>query len=295
MLKDIFSNDIYDKAISFIIRGENNRMMKMRESGKLFYLAELIPHFSGKKVFMFGNGGSVANLRGVEKLKDYNLMSVHDGPFHFYDKYGFMPNIWYLHYGPSAQVVMDHEKKKQLDFSNTFILVPANDSNSVVFFGSSIMRKFMKEHPEAVYVLYREIRNSEIISYIPEEYMKYGVEPLRSLGTSTLHNVFIPIGGFLGISTIYFSGIDNMPTGHFYDRDRPYQTIDGSRVLDFPDRDLTLKMDEKVRNLCAESNMNIFRLEKEETLFTDYVLINFVEAIEKASGRINPEDINIEK
>ncbi|MFC1548339.1 hypothetical protein ACFL5E_00095 [Candidatus Omnitrophota bacterium] len=291
MTKRSLSNYIYDRIMSYIVRIENKWMMGMRRKGQLLYLSELIPHFAGKKIFGFANGGSVSNLKGVERLKGYNLITVHDGPFHFYDKYGFMPNMWYLHYGPSAQVVMDHEKKKRLDFSDTFVLVPANDSQSVVFFGSSVVRKFMKAHPEATYVLYREIRSSEIAEYIPEEYLKLGVEPLRSLGISSLHSIFLSISSFLGTSAIYFSGVDNLPTGHFYDRDRPYQSIDGKKLLDFPDRERTLALDVKVRRLCVEHGIDVFRLEKEETLFMSHVFKDFEEALEEASPKIRPRDI----
>jgi hypothetical protein len=269
---EIFLN----KAINLIIKRENREITKMREEGSLIYLSELTPYFDKKKIFGFANGGSVSNLKDISRLQNKNLMAVHDGPFHLYDQYGVMPNLWYLHYAPSAQVVLDHEKNKPLDFSDTFILVPSNDSKSVVSFSSPIVKKFRKMHPEATYVLYREVRNSNIIERLPRTYLDRGVEPLRSLGTSTLHNV----------SSLYFSGVDNLPTGHFYDRNRPYQTING-QLLSFPDKDLSLKLDVETRKICPDKGLDVYRLEKEETLFMGHVYKDFEQALSEADQRVS--------
>ncbi|CAN2040222.1 DUF115 domain-containing protein [Candidatus Magnetomoraceae bacterium gMMP-15] len=282
--RDTFFENTLNKIVDVF---ERDSVFKMRSEGKLLFLSELIPLFENTKLFAFGNGGSVANLKNIEKLNNYNLISVHNGPFHLHRMYGFVPNIWYLHFGPSARVILEDEKNNPLDFSETFILIPANDSpKSAVHFSSPIIKKFRKKHPEATYVLYRELRYP--LKKPPENYLSKGIEPLyMKMGGETLQNQFIPFCAYLGVSTLYFSGIDNLPTGHFYDRNRPYQTIDG-KLLDFQDKKIVLKSNTEIQSICSQKNINIFRLEKKETIFQSYQFIEFEKALENATLKITP-------
>ena len=70
--------------------------VEMRKKGKLWYLSELIPLFQKTKIFMFANGGSVANLKDLQRLKNYNLFTVHNGIYYYCTKFGFTPNIWLI-------------------------------------------------------------------------------------------------------------------------------------------------------------------------------------------------------
>lgn len=273
--------------LDYFRRKEIQRMLKQ---GKLFYLSELIPYFKGAKVFMFANGGSVANLKGVERLSDCNLLMVVDGPMHLFRKYGIMPNFWYVHLIPQISMVLEAEKKTPLDFSNTFILVPALDSISAIYFDSYVMKKFRKKHPEATFVLYREVREFVSPDEISDSYLSLGVEPIRLLGGGHIENTFLPLCGFLGIDTLYFCGVDQMDTGHFWDRSRQYQGLRGER-LSFPGVEYSLKCAEHAQKLCKEKNIKCFRLERKETVFKNYPLIDFNKAIEEATPRIGPCDI----
>jgi hypothetical protein len=277
-----------ERLINKIDLFERRTIERMRADGKLLFLSELIPYFKGTKIFTFANGGSVANLSNVSRLRDFNLMAVHNGPFYMYQMYGFVPNIWYLHFGPSARVVMEDEKQNPLDFSDTFILVPANDSKSTVYFSSPIIKKFRERHPEATYVLYREIRSTEMVKSVPKTYLIEGIEPLRMFGSGSLHSAFLPISGFLGVSTLYFSGEDHLPTGHFYDRSRLYQSMDG-RLLEFPDKERVLTIDAEVQSICAKRNIKVYRLEEKETIFKTYPFLEFDKSLDEASPKIIPE------
>ena len=282
---------ILEKICSKLDLFERESIKKRKQEGKLLFLSELIPYFKGTKVFMFGTGGSVDNLNDVARLKNYNLMTVSSGPIYMYRKYGFIPNLWYLHYGPTAQVVLEKEKKTLLDFSETFILVPANDSQSAVHFSSPIVKEFRRRHPEATYVLYREIREPYRRSYsAPETYLSECIEPLRMLFGGTLTSVFLPLCGYFSISTLYFSGVDNLPTGHFWDRNRFYQATDGTQ-LDFPNKELTLKFAAIAQAICKRKNIKVCRLEVEETIFKNFPYLNFDKALAEASPKITPKHI----
>lgn len=286
-----FLDTILEKISGRIDLFERKAIKKMREEGKLFFLSELIPYFKGSKVFMFGNGGSVANLKNASRLKDFNLLSVHNGPVHFFRQYGFVPNMWFVHYGPTLKVVLKEEKETPIDFRKTFILIPANDSDSSVYFSSPIVKKFRRKHPEATFVLYREIESPMLPDDIVPSYLSLGVEPFRLLRGGNVENCFLPLSGFLGVSTLFFSGVDHMhQTGHFYDRSRVYQSIAGQKA-DFPDKELTLKCASVAQRIAREKNISCFRLEKEETILKSYPHINFEEALKSATPRITPEII----
>lgn len=268
---------------------ERKTIKKMRNNGHLFFLSELIPFFKGTKLFMFGTGGSVSNLKNVSVLKNYNLMMLSLGPLYMYRIYGFMPNMWFLHFGPTAQIVLQEEKKTPLDFSETFILIPANDSQSNVFFSSPIVKEFRKRHPEATFVLYREIRSPMTFNNVHPSYLCHGVEPLRALGGGNVENTFLPICAFLGVSTLFFSGVDHLQsTGHFWDRNRFYQSVAGEK-LDFPDKKLTLKCASITQAICAKKNIECYRLEAKETVLKTYPYIDFEKALVQASPKITPK------
>lgn len=270
---------------------ERKTIKKMRNDGHLFFLSELIPFFKGTKLFMFGTGGSVSNLKNVSLLKNYNLMTVTLGPLYMHRMYGFMPNMWFLHFGPIAQIILEEEKKTPLDFSETFILVPANDSQSSVFFSSPIVKEFRKRHPEATFVLYREIRSPTTFNNVHPSYLCHGIEPLRALGGGNVENTFLPICAFLGASTLFFSGVDHFhSTGHFWDRSRFYQSIDG-RKIDFPDEKLILKCASMAKAICLQKNIKCYRLEAEETVLKTYPYIDFEQALVQASPKITPKTI----
>ena len=282
--------DMWNWFFGVIIKKENSEISRLRDKGKLLYLSELIPYFRGKNIFTFANGGSVANLKRVERLESYNLLSVHTGPLHFYREFGIMPNLWYYHWGHTANMILEEEKKTPLDFSETFILVPSSDSQSAVLFGSAVFRKFRRLHPEATYVLYREKRAFLCPENITETYMEEGVEPIYALGGGNVENSFLPICGFLGVKRLYFCGVDHLPTGHFWNRKLQYQTVRGE-PLDFPDEQATLECSRYAIEKCRSRGMECFRLEKNETIMKSYPYINFDDALSKASYRIRPSDI----
>ncbi len=270
---------------------ERKAINKMRESGHLFFFSELIPHFKGKNVFAFATGGSVDNLKNVDRLKDYNVFTVTTAPYFLNQKYGFSPTLWFLHYEPLAQAVMEEEDKHgKIDLSETFIMLPANDSFSPSFFSSPVMKKLRDRHPEASYVLFREHRGRMNSDNLHPEYLATGVEPIRALG-GTLEGTFLPICGFLGISNVYFSGVDHLlHTGHFWDRNRKYQSMQGDPIK-FPEDEYILKCAQAAKNACEKKGLGCYRLEPEETLLKFYPLIDFEQAIAQASPRITPQSI----
>ncbi len=259
----------------------------LKKTGKLFKLRELIPLFDGKSVFCFGTGGSIANLEGVENLRDKNLMIVTVGPLYLYKKYGIMPSIWLIHNPDSIEMFLKEVGEIKLDFSETFILVPGNLSDSKVHFDSIVIRKLRKKYPEAVFVLYNEIFETVKISDKQiKNVFKKGEEPIKRMDGSTLELLFIPVCAFLGIKEIYFSGVDHMDTGHFWDRERKYQLKTG-KLINFDDNNI-IENAKSAQRILKREGINVYRLEKEETVLKVYPFIDFEKALSQTSERINP-------
>ncbi|MCB0319198.1 MAG: hypothetical protein KDD56_10625 [Bdellovibrionales bacterium] len=267
---------------------ERSIIKKMRKDAKFLFLSELIPFFENTHVYCFGTGGSVANLPNLGRLRDKNLMIVTSGPIHFFRTYKVVPNIWIIHNADSVKMFLKEEESSPLDFSNTFILVPANDSYSKLHFSSIEIKQLRERHPEATFVVYREIFPQINNFILPENFMKKGIEPLRSLHGSVLEALFAPIAGYLGIKGLYFSGIDQLPTGHFWDRKFYYQDING-KPLNFPEHENTLKINNILASFSQQIGFDIFRLEKEETILKLYPYLDFEDSLKLTSPIITPE------
>jgi len=266
----------------------NKLFKKMRERGHILYLSELSPFFKGAKIYTFGTGGSIANLKDVSRLLNYNLMMTTTGPYYCYLKYGFVPNLWILTYAPIIEKIFENEKRKAFDLSNTFILVPTNESESKINIKTPVVKELMLKHPEATYVLYRCIlhtRSSPI--KVPITYLQKDIEPIHGISSNILDHLFFPVSFFLDVSTIYFSGVDLIPsTGHFWDRNLHYQTMDG-KPLNFPEDKIMHEAAGIVQRICKQKNKKIFRLEKNETVLQSYPYIGFDKSLKEASPKIS--------
>ena len=272
---------------------------RLRKSKRLFYIKEVKEYFNDSDVFAFGTGGSISNLKDFDRLKDKNVMFVTTGPLYCYLKYGFMPNMWFVHNPPSVEVLIDEAKKlnliDKLDFSKTFIFVPSNYSDSKdVEFSSKTFKKFRRLiNDKAIYVLYEEKwkgyipGDKNIDNYLDNSY------PIIPMMGSSVENIFLPFLNFIGVKNIFFSGVDHMDTGHFWDREKLYQDIHG-KSLNFQEiqsNNFILECGKIARVKCKEKGINVYRLEKKETVLKDYEYIKFNEAFKMANERITSKEL----
>ena len=272
---------------------------RLRKSGKLFYLDELKEKFNNQDVFAFGTGGSVDNLKNFERLSKKNTMFLTTGPLFCYLKYGFMPNMWFVHNPESVEsLIMEAENMdviKDLDFSNTLIFIPSNSSDSKdIHFSSPTFIKFRKMiKDQAIFVLYKErykgcLPDSDNLNDFMSS--KYPIIPLIG---SAVENIFIPFLHYIGVKNIFFSGVDHMDTGHFWDRTRHYQDLDGT-IINFQEiqsNKFIYECGRVARKKCNEKGINVFRLEKEETILQDYEYIDFDKAFSLATSKITLQDL----
>jgi hypothetical protein len=271
------------------------KIYKLRKNKQIIYMNELSQYFQSSSVFTFATGGSLSNINGLEKLKNKNIFIMNAGIVHFYRLYGVMPNMWFIHNPDSIEITLreveKYNLKNKLNFSNTFIFIPNNFSNSKhCQFSSKAFKKFRKSiNNDAIFVLYNENYKTKLPSNIPENYLE-SIEPIEVISGSSVEAVFLPWLNFIGIKTIFFSGVDHMDTGHFWDRKEYYQDING-RALNFQPNELIFECGRVARAKCKEKGISVYRLEKTETILQDYEYIEFDKAYEMASEKILPKDL----
>tara|TARA_Y100001934_G_C12257343_1_gene728206 strand:+ start:115 stop:993 length:879 start_codon:yes stop_codon:yes gene_type:complete len=271
---------------------EKLKIRNLRRAQQIVQIRSLIPYFEGTTTFAFATGGSLSNQSGLERVKDHNVLMLTTAPVQFFRLYGVMPNLWLIHNPESvtmaAQAIKDHGLQYSIDFRNTFVLVPDNNSAAKVRFSSKRMRALRKVIGETTYVLYDEqIYDSNQKIKIPEGYAEVGHEPIRSMNGSSVEASFVPFLGFLGIKTIFFGGVDHMDTGHFWDREDPWQNADGTPKT-FTDSERVVESGHLAIEHIKEAGISVLRLEKEETMLKHYPYIEFEEALAKSSERVLP-------
>ena len=271
---------------------EKLKIRKLRRTHRIVQIRSLIPYFEGTTTFAFATGGSLSNLSGLERVKDHNVLMLTTAPVQFFRLYGVMPNLWLIHNPESvtmaAQAIKHHGLEDSIDFRNTFVLVPDNNSASKIRFSSKRMRTLRNVIGETNYVLYDEqVYDSRQKIRIPGGYAKVGYEPIRTMNGSSVEASFIPFLGYLGIKTIYFGGVDHMDTGHFWDREDPWQNADGSPKT-FTDSEWVMESGHLAIEHLKEAGISVLRLEKEETMLKHYPYIDFEEALARSSERVLP-------
>jgi len=205
-----------------------------------------------------------------------------------------MPNMWFIHNPDSIKVLTERIEKlgvlDKMDFSNTFIFVPSNFSKSKrIHFSSDTFIKFRKLiKDKAIYVLYEEnYKGCLPDSKNLKDYMNsYPIIPL--LG-SAVENVFIPFLYYIGIKNIYFSGVDHMDTGHFWDRNEYYGKAINKKIRfdQVQSEEFINKCVEIAKKKCLKKSINVYRLEKTETILKLYDYITFEEALKISSNKRN--------
>jgi hypothetical protein len=277
----------------------------MRRNGTLIAMSDLIPTFSDSTFFAFATGGSLSNIEGLERTENHNTLMLTTAPIHFFKMYGVMPNLWLIHNSPSVRMAIETIHKYglhgKIDFSNTVILVPDNSSKSKVNFSDINLRRLRKVLGETTYALYSEkiysgtepIADFASKKAVPEHYLQAGVEPIELMNGSSVEAAFLPFLSFLGVREIYFGGVDHRDTGHFWDRNDPWQEEDGTPKI-FSDT-ARVEAAGKAAIIEADSkNISVYRLEADMTALTHYEHIKFETALQRATRRPpiqrNPND-----
>jgi hypothetical protein len=215
-------------------------MRRMKRTGSLITIADLIPKFEDSTFFAFATGGSLSNLQDLERVSSHNVLMLTTAPVHFFKMYGAMPNLWLIHNPESVRMALrtieSYGLRGKIDFSNTFILVPGNTSKSKIKFSDNSMRELRKALGKTIYALYSEkiysgtenVADFSSGKAVPPNYLGHGIEPIETMNGSSVEAAFLPFLAFFGVREIYFGGVDHRDTGHFWDRNDPWQNEDGT-------------------------------------------------------------------
>ncbi len=102
---------------------------------------------------------------------------------------------------------------------------------------------------------------------------------------SSVEAGFLPFLSFLGVREIYFGGVDHRDTGHFWDRNHPWQEEDGTPKV-FRDTALVQASGMAARKATQSMNISVYRLERDMTVLTHYDHIEFEDALKRSTNRV---------
>jgi hypothetical protein len=268
----------------------------MRRSGTLVSISDLVPKFAGSTFFAFATGGSLANIQGLERVANHNVLMLTTAPVHFFQMHGVMPNVWLIHnpesVGMAIRTIDFYGLRGKIDFSNTFILVPRNNSKSKIKFSDNSMRQFRKAIGKTTYALYSEkiysrtetVEDFTSRTAIPKNYLRSGAEPIELMNGSSVETVILPFLSFLGVREIYFGGVDHRDTGHFWDRNDPWQNEDGT-PKSFDDTALVQASGIAAIREADSKEISVYRLEADMTVLMHYDHIEFEDALDRSTIR----------
>ena len=281
---------------------ESFRMRRMKRTGDLIDIEDLIPIFENETSFAFATGGSLSNIKDLERAAKHNVLMLTTAPVHCFRLFGLMPNLWLIHNSDSVRMTIkaldEYGLRGKLDFSDTYVLIPDNKSKSKVKFSSKSVRNLRSAIGAAKYTLYSERlypggeSSADYASgrAVPDNYLEPGSEPIALMNGSSVEAVILPFLSYLGIREIYFGGVDHMDTGHFWDRNDPWQNRDGSPRM-FNDSEIVVAAGEVALRIVKERGIRVYRLEETETILKHYPHLEFDKALQLATLRIRPKDI----
>lgn len=281
---------------------ESFRMRRMKRTGDLIDIEDLIPLFENETSFAFATGGSLSNIKDLERAAKHNILMLTTAPIHCFRLFGMMPNLWLIHNSDSVRMAIkaidDYGLRGELDFSDTFVLIPHNKSMSKVKFSSKSVRELRSAIGPAKYTLYSEHLypgGESAADYasgqaVPDNYLQSGSELTALMTGSSVETVILPFLIYLGIREIYFGGVDHMDTGHFWDRNDPWQNRDGSPKT-FDDSEIVMAAGEVALRITKEGGIRVYRLEETETMLKHYPHLDFNEALGLATERIKPKHV----
>jgi hypothetical protein len=270
----------------------------MKRAGSLLSISDLIPVFENSTFFAFATGGSLSNIKNVKRVENHNLLMLTTAPVHFFKMHGVMPNLWLIHNPESVRMALrtieSYELHEKIDFSNTIILVPHNKSKSKIKFSDNNMRIMRKALGNTTYALYSEkiYSGSELIEdfasgkAVPPNYVQKGVEPIETMNGSSVEAAFLPTLAYLGVREIYFGGVDHRDTGHFWNRNDPWQNEDGTPKT-FTDTLLVQASGIAALKAISASGISVYRLESDMTALTHYDHIEFEDALKRSTNRVD--------
>jgi hypothetical protein len=274
---------------------ERVRLRALRRCGRLVQIRSLIRAFEGRSVFAIGSGGSLRNLSQVERLGRRNVLALSSAFVMCKKHYGFFPNLWLAHNSESIRFTTATMIRENIcrDLTGVFVLIPDNFTESKIHLSSASFRAFRRlTQDTATYVTFRERQFNKAATVddfvsgraIPSSFLAKGVEPIELVNGSGVEAGVLPFMCYLGVRRIYFSGIDNLPTGHFWN------PAPASKPLtEFCDNALAIAIATAAKARLDRLGVEVFRLEQEMTILRDvYEYREMDEALESSDDIITP-------
>ena len=276
---------MYNRIIQREIRKINKVISEDYSKGRFIPFSTIKSNLKNKAVFFVATGGSATKYLDPELDKKI-IITQNSAPYYLIKEFKIRPNFWIIKNRDSVKMFLRLKNFNRLDFSNTILLIPSIQSYSKVNILNPLLKKLILKIPDLKYSTFDEIYQP----YLSNEELSYfnnieATSILRYPKGSSLEGLFIPFALILGISEIFFSGIDQLPTGHFWNKDEPYQNING-KPLDF------VNQEEVIENLTtvvknASKRLNLYRCaEDTDTIFKNIKKISKQKLIKSLDKKI---------
>ena len=265
------------------------KLFAMRRSFKLIDIGDFSQHLSSPKLFCFATGKSLAYLDKnlLSKSKDLNTIIFSTGVVKYTEHFNVLPKAWFIHNEDSVLMTLEQIKDSKilanlLQERPLFVFVPKNSSISKnCHISSNVIRKLRRLDLNFVFVLYNEnYRNISLDSDISEFKI---TDRMRGFAGTNVETAFIPLAIRLGCNELFFSGVDHIDHGHFWDYSSAYVDKYGNKISisDIFTQEFMKKSFIKSQILCNYSHLSVFRLTKGYTRLTHYEYISLSSAIDK--------------
>lgn len=229
----------FAKLVRFILKAYHKLFFSLYEQGRYIPINKIQARLKKSSVIFIGTGGSSRHIL-CKELNNLLTFSINLGPYYAKTKFGIDINFWLIRNADSLDMFFKLPSNKGIKFNDTILLIPSLESKSKVTLMSHQIRRLLDEHPELKFSTFFEINQPNIDNLKVENYY-FNNFPLRYTIGSALESVFIPLSISMGISKIFFSGVDQNDTGHFWNHLENYQDKKGKK-LNFPNFSRIIKV-----------------------------------------------------
>lgn len=259
----------FAKSVRFILKAYHKLFYSLYEQGRYIPINKIQARLKKSSLIFIGTGGSSSHII-CEELNNLLTFSINLGPYYAKTKFGIDINFWIIRNTDSLDMLFKLPGNKNIKFNDTILLIPSLESKSKISLMSHQIRRLLNEHPELKFSTFFEINQPNIdINDLKTENYYFNNFPIRYTIGGALESLLIPLSISFGVSSIYFSGIDQRQTGHFWDLDMFYQDKNGNK-LEFPNQKKLIEINKWFIQNVDLINVLIFEECKKDSLLSFY-------------------------
>lgn len=273
------------KLSQYKLKEISKRISEDYVNGRYLPFSFIKSKLQNKSAFFLATGGSA--IKYLDQELDKKLVFTQNAaPYYLIKNFNIKPNFWILKNQDSIKMFLRLSGVFKLDYSNIILLVPSLQSYSKVNISHPLLQRLIFKIPNLKYSTFDEIYQP-YITYNELNYFAHFHDKsiLRYPNGSSLEALFIPLALSLGIKKMFFSGVDQLSTGHFWDKNEYYQDINGKK-LKFVNHDIVINNTKAIYEIVKD-NIEILRCaDDSETIFKMFKKVLKNRLIEELDSKI---------